>query len=265
MARRLIGRVISAVLATTMLAGLSACGHTGNEAGHDATTAEVGQTDAAVEKDMTLSGLPTEPGYSWDIAQYPGGGTVPVQMTAEGPWTIEAGGDWPISTTEVVDPAGVPGIDAFADYDHVVKTVIGGEDWYYPRRVADGWLLQLGSITGAGESATAEPYEDPVRFWPMDFEVGGTYVVLEGESFRVDATVVGQNTAHVPAGDIEDAYLMRFDYTPITPEGIEATHYYILAPNVGFVALFSVAAGDETVGFTELDSLQVLATLPAKR
>lgn len=209
--------------------------------------------------------LPMEPGYAWDIAMYPGGGTVPTDLTVAGPWTLEVGADWPVSTTEIVDPAEVDGIDAFSDYDYVVKASDATATYFYPRQVTEEWMLQLGKITLAGDQATAEPYESPLKFWPVDFEVGDTFVVSDTGSFGINATVLAENSVTTPAGTIDEAYLVRFDYTPLAEGALEGSQYYILSPEVGFVALFSVAAGDEASGFTALDSAQVLVTMPEKR
>lgn len=209
--------------------------------------------------------LPMEPGYAWDIAMYPGGEALPVSLPVAGPWTLEVGADWPVSTTEIVDPAEVDGIDAFSDFDYVVKASDATATYYYPRRVTEEWMLQLGKITLIGDQATVEPYTNPLRFWPVDFEVGDTFVVSDTGSFGINATVLARNSVTTPAGTIDEAYLVRFDYTPLAEGALEGTQYYILSPQVGFVALFSVAAGDETSGFTALDSLQVLVTMPEKR
>jgi hypothetical protein len=209
--------------------------------------------------------LPAEPGYAWDIAMYPGGGTIPVALTVAGPWTLEAGADWPLRTTEIIDPAGVDGLDAFTGYTYVVKAMEGDSTVYYPRQVTDEWMLQLGKITLTGGEATAEPYDSAMKVWPVDFEVGDTFVVADGVSFRIDATVLAESSAIVPAGEIGNAYLLRYDYTPLAEGAIDGTQYYILSPDVGFVALFGVAEGDEAAGFTALDSLQVLVTMPEKR
>jgi hypothetical protein len=195
---------------------------------------------------------------------YPGGGTIPVSMSVAGPWTFEVGADWPVSTTEIVDPADVPEIGSFTGYDFVVKASDAINTYYYPRQVTSEWMLQLGKITVTGDAATAEPYTNPLRFWPVDFAVGETFVVSDTGSFGINATVLAENSVTTPAGTIDDAYLVRFDYTPLAEGAMEGSQYYVLSPEVGFVALFSVAAGDETSGFTALDSAQVLVTMPEK-
>lgn len=258
MARRVLAAVLAAALFTAMLGGCS--------------NAEAPETDdgAASNGPAAPAGewaktLPTEPGYAWDIATYPGTDPIPVSLTVAGPWTLTAGDDWPLATTEIVDPAEVPGIDRFAGYTYVVKAMEGTTEVYFPRQVTDEYLLQLGKITGSGTDATVEPYEKPLRFWPVDFAVGDTFVVQDTGSFGISATVLARNAVTVPAGTIDEAYLVRFDYTPLAEGALEGTFYYILSPEVGFVALFGVAQGDEASGFTALDSLQLLVTMPEKR
>lgn len=259
-AKRFWAVLVAAALVAAMLGGCA------DDA--EPTTGETSSetaTDPAEPAGEWAKTLPMEPGYAWDIAMYPGGGTVPVDLPVAGPWTFEVGADWPVSTTEIVDPAEVDGIDAFTDYDYVVKASDSTATYFYPRRVTDEWMLQLGKITLTGDQATAEPYTDPLKFWPVDFEVGDTFVVSDTGSFGINATVLGKNAVTTPAGTIDEAYLLRFDYTPLAEGALEGTQYYILSPEVGFVALFSVAAGDETSGFTALDSAQVLVTMPEKR
>ncbi len=257
-----VKRMLVALLATLLLAGtLAAC------ADEPAVTEPEGTGSTVADEAVGAwaKSLPTEPGYSWDIAVYPGGDTVPCDLTVAGPWTLTADGDWPISTSEIVDPADVPGLDEFADYDYVVKASEGATDYYYPRRVTDEWMLQLGKVTVAGEQVTVEPYGEPLKFWPVDFEVGETFVVSDTGSFGINATVLARNAVTTPAGTIDEAYLVRFDYTALAEGAMEGTHYYILAPDVGFVALFGVAAGDEATGFSALNSAQVLVRMPEKR
>lgn len=259
-ARRILAVVMAAALAAGMLGACSE--ETAPDTVDDTGSAPAEPAEPAGEWAATL---PTEPGYAWDIATYVGGETIPVALTVAGPWTLEAGDDWPLATTEIVDPAEVDGLDAFSEYTYVVKTMEGTSEVFFPRQVTDEWMLQLGRITLTGGEPTVEPYEKPLRFWPVDFEVGETFVVSDTGSFGIDATVLAESSAIVPAGTIEKAYLVRFDYTPLAEGALEGTFYYILSPEVGFVALFSVAEGDEATGFTSLDSLQVLATMPEKR
>ncbi len=221
--------------------------------------------DSAPAEGSWRQSLPSEPGYAWDTARYVGQDPIGVDLTVEGPWTLRAAEGWPVTTTEIVEPSAVPGIDAFDGFDYVLKASEGGIDHYYPRQVTDEWMLQLGKITVSGADVTAEPYGDPLKFWPVDFEVGESFVVADGGSFRIDATVLAQSTAIVPAGEIDDAYLLRFEYTPLAEGAIEGTNYYILSPSVGVVALFHASEGDEASGFTALDSENVLVTLPEKR
>lgn len=221
-------------------------------------------TSEASGETGTLGTLPIEPGVAWDMARYDGLEPLPVTMTVDGPWVFPSAEGWTVTTTQIADPADVPGIDRFDEYDFVVRSEDFGETALYPRRIADGWMLQLGRL-GAVESPDDGPYEEPLKLWPVEFEVGDTLVVLEGENFRVDATVLAKNSVTVPAGELAEAYLVRFDYTPITEGAIEGTQYYVLAPDVGVVAMFGVAAGDEQSGFTAIDGVSVLTGLPEKR
>lgn len=259
-AKRLWAALMAAALVATMLGG---CTNDAEPESGDAV--DDGGTEATEPAGEWAKTLPMEPGYAWDIAMYPGGGTVPVSMPVAGPWTFEVGADWPVSTTEIVDPTEVDGIDAFSDFDYVLKASDATATYFYPRRVTEEWMLQLGKITLTGDQTTAEPYESPLKFWPVDFEVGETFVVSDTGSFGINATVIAGNSVTTPAGTIDEAYLVRFDYTPLAEGALEGTQYYILSPEVGFVALFSVAGGDEASGFTALDSAQVLVTMPEKR
>lgn len=259
-AKRLWAILLSTALVAAMLGGCT----------DDAEPESGGTTGDTSAESVEPAGewaktLPMEPGYAWDIAMYPGGDTLPVSLPVAGPWAFETGADWPVSTTEIVDPAEVDGIESFSDYDYVVKASDATATYFYPRRVTEEWMLQLGKITLTGDQATVEPYENPLKFWPVDFEVGETFVVSDTGSFGINATVLAQNAVTTPAGTIDEAYLVRFDYTPLAEGALEGTQYYMLSPEVGFVALFSVAAGDESSGFTALDSLQVLVTMPEKR
>ena len=255
-------RILTAVLVVAALAlGAAACSDEPAPASSGSGTDGGSAPDGLLSKDT----LPTESGYSWEIAQYPGIDPIPVELTVAGPWTLTPGADWPVGTTEIVAPDDVPGIDGFRDFDFVEKTADASGEHYFPRRATDEWLLQIGSITVDDSGTTAEPYAEPMKVWPLGFEVGDSFVVLDGENFRIDATVLAQNTAIVPAGEIEGAYLVRFEFVPLTEGSISGTQYYILAPGVGFVAVFGVSSGDEAIGFTALDSARVLVSLPAKR
>lgn len=250
------------LVAIALAAGVTGCSSEQEPAG-PAETGESGDvTEPVGEWEQTL---PIEPGYAWDIALYPGGGQIPVDLQVAGPWALDAGDDWAVITSEIVSPDEVPGIEAFEDAEFVEKTAGADGDYYFPRQVTDEWMLQLGKITVAGEQATPEPYTEPLKLWPVDFEVGDTFVLADGGSFKIEATVLAQNSATVPAGTIDDAYLLRFDYTPLAEGALSGSQYYMLSPTVGFVALFGVAAGDEATGFTALDSAQVLVSLPEKR
>lgn len=258
-----MGKRFAVVLLVLALVGAAGCA--GGDA-QDDTRSDSSNTPSAEETaPITLGNLPTEPGYAWDVAQYGGLEPLPVELRVAGPWTLLAGADWPVATTAIVSPADVPNVEQFGEYDFVVRSQDFGAETYYPRAIRDGWMLQLGRVDTSSGAPEAQPYEQPLRLWPVTFAIGDEFVVLEGQNFRVDATVLAQNTVVVPAGEIPGAYLLRFVYTPITAGAIEGTSYYILAPDVGFVASFSAVAGDEAGGFTAIDSAQVLVTLPEKR
>jgi len=255
--------LIALVLAVAVCGAVPACSR-------DAESPEPAPAEADASASQEPTGewaqtLPTAPGYTWGAARYPGGGTIPVQLAVSGPWTLTVGADWPVYTTEVVDPADVPGLDQFENLDYVEKTVDGATEYYYPRQVTNEWMLQLGKVSVTNGQATAEPYAAPLKLWPVDFEVGDTFVLSEGGSFGVNATVLGHSAVTVPAGTIDDAYLVRFDYAALAEGAISGTQYYILSPEVGVVAFFGVATGDEATGFTALDSAQILVTMPEKQ
>lgn len=230
------------------------------------TPAEEEPAPVASGETATLGTLPVEPGLEWEMARYEGTEPLSVTMPSAGPWVFPSAEGWTRTTTQIVDPADVPGIEQFSEYDFVVRTNDFGDDAYYVRSIADGWMLQLGRVA-ADDAGTpsAEPYEEPLKLWPVDFEVGEDLVVLEGENFRVDATIVAQSSVTVPAGVFDDAYLVRFTYTPLTEGAIEGAQYYILAPDAGVVAVFGVSSGDEASGFTALEGASVLVTMPEKR
>jgi hypothetical protein len=258
--RNALGITLIALLVVAAIAGCTDDTTPAPSGGESGTTGPAEST-----ADLTLGTLPVEPGYAWDIARYEGIEPIPLQLSVEGPWTLTAGADWPVRTTEIVEAADVAGIEEFDEFDFVEKTTDAAGDSYYPRMIDDGWLLQMGSITSAAGAVTAEPYAEPMKVWPVTFEVGDEFVVLDGENFRIEATVLAQNTVTVPAGVIDDAYLLSFEFVPVTAGAISGTQYYILAPDVGFVAMFGASAGDEATGFTALDSASVLVTLPQKQ
>ncbi len=247
-----------ALLTVSLLLGVGCVRPGGPEGGSDAGK-------RAVEGQLSAGDLPSEPGHTWDVGWYLGVEPLPVEMSVNGPWIFPAAADWQISTNEIVEPEAVPEIEVFSGYDFIVRTEEFGEEVYHPRRMTGEWMLQLGRISVSGDTAVAEPYAEPLRLWPLSFDVGDTFMVLAGENFRVDAEVVAQSTAVVPAGEIEDTYLVRFVYTPITEGSIDGTNYHLLAPGVGLVGMFSVASGDEASGFTALDAASVLITLPERR
>lgn len=259
--------VTTIAVALALACTIAACGE-GEGAGDSEARTPVGEQPGASSPGLgakiTPEGLPTAVGTEWTTAHYGGQTPAPLALEVEGPWTIEAKDDWPVTTDVIVDPATVPGIDKFSDYDHVVRgKTDDSADMYYVRKKTDEWLLQLGEIQVMNGVANPQPSEQPVKFWPMNFSVGDEYVVDDNADFRIVATILAQNTANVPAGKVEDAYLVRFTYSP-AQGGAASTYYYILAPKVGFVALLHFSAGSEAEGFTAADQIDVLATLPAK-
>lgn len=263
-------RALTCVAAATVLAlVLAACspkaptGAAGTSA--DGTSASRSGVKGEAIVTVSLGDIPSEPGVAWDMARYEGAEPLPVQLQVAGPWTFTAGDGWARYTSEIVDPASVPEIGGYSGYDFVLKAPEGASDAYYVRKVADGWMTQLGKVTVTDGQASSGAYGQPMKLWPVDMEIGGSYPVADSENFRVDATVLSRNTVTVPAGTISDAYLVRFVFTPKAEGGIEGTQYYVLAPGVGVVAMFSAAAGDEATGFTALQSETVLVTMPGNR
>jgi hypothetical protein len=248
---------LAAVLA--LVAGCSA------EPANDAAPTTDSAPAPEQSEPITLGDLPVDPGVAWDVAQYDGMDPIPVDLQVAGPWVMPDPTGWPVATARIVDPAGVQGIEQIGEYDFVVRTEDFGIETFYPRAIRDGWMLQLGRVDSASGTPMAEAYAEPLRLWPVTFEVGDEFVVLEGENFRVDATVLAQSTVTVPAGEIGGAYLVRYMYTPLTAGAIEGTNYQILAPDIGFVAAFSAAEGDEAAGFTAIETAQVLVSLPEQR
>lgn len=257
---RIVGTRLIAVGLIALLLGVAGCAKPASEK-PGTTTAPKPSPNGKITKDS----LPSEPGYSWDTAQYQGADPLPVSMQVAGPWTLTVGSDWPVTTSTIVDPQTVPGIGQFADYTFVVGSQEFGEQVYYPRQMTDTWMQQLGKIAAATTPPTVDVYRNPLKLWPLNFAVGDKFTLAEGGSFGVNATVLAQNTVTVPAGTIEDAYLLRYDYTPLAEGAVSGSNYYILAPEVGVVAVFGVASGDEATGFTALDSANVLVRLPEKR
>lgn len=213
---------------------------------------------------LTKDSIPTEVGYSWDIASYTGAEPLKVDLSAEGPWVFPEATDWPVATTTIVDPAETPYIERFTDVTFVARQSSNGIDTYYPRRVSDSWVYELGKVTADAEEATSSVAFEPVKAYPLGFEVGDEISVSENEILVVTAKVLAMNAVTVPAGTIDNAYLVRFDYTQIHGGDTTVSTYYILAPKVGVVARFSVETGDEAGGFTALKQASVLASMPAK-
>lgn len=218
----------------------------------------------AAEAATTLSKatLPTEVGTRWTTVRSDGT-DVPLDFTVDGPWTLEAGEGWSESPSEIVEPASVPGIEQFEDVTYVTKSsAADSPDYYYPRRVTDEWVQGLGRIVVDGDTVTPEPAEVS-NFWPLDLEVGREYEVAETEQYTTVATVLARNTATVPAGTIENAYLVRFRSTLAT-SGTIIDNYYLMAGGVGMVAWLSDLTGSEDGGFTSVKNIVLLSSLPAK-
>lgn len=239
---------VAGLLAVTLVVALTGCSGTAG-----------GASDT-----LTKGSIPTKVGYHWDIASFAGAEPLAVELDAKGPWVFPDATDWPVATTTIVDAKDVPYIERFANVTFVAKQSSDGRDTYYPRRASDSWVYELGKITADTEEATSTVFSEPVKAYPLGFKVGDVLDVSENEVLVVTATVVAQNSVTVPAGTIEGAYLVRFDYTQIHGGDTTYSIYYILAPEQGVVARFSVEAGDEASGITSLKQLSVLASMPAK-
>lgn len=246
---------IAAVLALTSWG--CAAGGTG--------TSEQGATrdEVATAPTLTKATLPTEVGTTWTVVRYDEDDT-PLELTVDGPWSVEPGPDWRTESYEIVEPKDVPGIDEFSDYTYVqMNTSEDFGTYYYPRQVTDDWVFGLGRIHVDGDEVVTEPSE-PGRFWPLQLEVGQTYQIYEAAERNTVATVLARNTAETPAGTIENAYLVRFRTETTSGSETPDDLYYLFAPNVGMVAYFGDLTGDEENGFTAADSIVVLSSMPAK-
>ena len=219
-----------------------------------------GDAVSTITRDM----LPIEPGTSWTVAHFGGERTTPIDLKVEGPWKITSGSDWRIDTGEIVDPKSVPGIERFTDVTYVQKGSWEGATRYYPHRLTDEWVTQLGLIEVKGDAVDIQPYDEPSRSWPLGFTVGESYTVRDTDENKVEAKVLAKSAADVPAGTIDDAYLLRFTQTSKTGK-VPSTYYYIVAPKVGFVAMIHAVDGDEASGFTSAHQVDVLATLPSRK
>jgi len=255
----------AAALAIALAASMSACGPAEPASTPGGSGGSPSAEATATSGKVTPAELPTEPGTTWSVAHYQGEFPTPLAFTVAGPWTITAGADWRTTTDTIVDPATVPGIGEFSGYDHVVKGALDGGDIYYVRRMTDEWMQQLGQIQVRNGVPTPEPSDEPVNFWPMNFAVGDVDIVSETDEYKLESAVLAQNTATVPAGTIEDAYLLRFTYTSKKPGVAPTVFHYLLAPKVGFVALLRFAEGTEAAGFTTAFQIDVLTTLPERR
>lgn len=245
------------VMAIVMVVAVSAGGCGGGSAETSGGTHSAG----GVAPTLTKDNLPTEVGTTWSTVRSVDG-PVPIDMTIEGPWEFTADSNWSTDTDEIVDPATVPEIDAFTGVSFVTKvTHPDSPDYYYPRALTVDWVDHLGRITVTDGTAVAEPTDKPQHFWPLDFEVGRSHDVGENDISVIEADVLSVNTATVPAGVIENTYLVRFTYTAKS-DGTVTVYYYMFAPDVGFVALIHPSAGSDKGGFTAAEQVDVLATMP---
>ena len=246
-------------IAPVLALSIAGCGSAGT--GTSGQTTPSGETNAPPT--LTKATLPTEVGTKWTVVRMDEEGT-PLDLKVEGPWTVTPGPDWRTESNEIVAPEGVPGIEKFKDYTYVQKDT--SEDfgtYYYPRQVTDDWVFGLGRINASGDDAIAEP-SAPAKFWPLQLEVSQTYQLYENAERNTAATVLARNTANMPAGTIENAYLVRFRTEAAGDSGKPNDTYYLFAPNVGMVAYFSRLTGDEKAGFTAAGSIVVLSTMPTK-
>lgn len=258
-----VSRHALALVATAAALVISLTGCSGGGAGSgDTGDAQDATNTNATAATLTKDSVPTEVGTTWSAVRSDGAST-PVEFRVEGPWEFEAGADWSESQHEIVDPAGVPGIEKFEDVTFVVKSASPGNPvYYYPRRLTDEWVVGLGRITMQGDAVTPEPAE-PSNFWPLNLEVGKEYEVSDAETHKTVATVLARNRATVPAGTYEDTYLVRFRST-LKTSGSLLDNYYLLAPGAGQVAWLSELDGTEEAGFTSAGSIVLLKTPPAK-
>lgn len=219
------------------------------------------QTNAFNAPTLTKDTLPIKVGTKWTVIRNDDDG-MPVSLPIQGPWEFTAGEGWHTEDYELVDPSTVPGIGDFKDYTFVLRVTSPVVDtYYYPRQVTDDWVMAMGQIKESAEGAKTEPYE-PVKFWPLGFQVGQTYTVQEHEAFIQTAEVLARNTATVPAGTIEDSYLVHFRVA-YKDGRVPFDNYYLFAPNVGIVAYFgNPTGGDEKTGFTKADSIILLSAMP---
>lgn len=245
------------VIATLLCLTLGACASEQGDTGGGSSPSGTSDADT-----LTRDTLPTEVGTTWTMVRTDEPGT-PLTLDVEGPWEFTADADWSTNSYEIVDPASVPGLDGFEGYTYI-SAVRGddGPDYYYPRQVTDDWVMGLGRITVDGDSVTPEPRE-PIRFWPLQLEVGEVYEVEDTAEQTTEAEVLARNTAVLPAGTIENAYLVRFRTAKAAGETTE--YYYLFAPNVGMTAYFSKLEGSEADGFTSAGTIVLLGSMPVER
>lgn len=253
----------TAVVALALLAVSGCSAGTPSPSGTTADESNGAAASATAEPaTLTRETLPMEVGTTWSTVSLPEGEVASLDLTVEGPWNLTAAPEWDKETHEIVDPGAVPGVEDFADVTFVTRLDADGQVHYYPRTVSEDWVDHLGRIVVDGESVSSEPLATPQHFWPLNLEVGRTYDVGTNESFAIEAEVLSRGTATVPAGTVENTYLVRFVYTPLAEEDDTWTYYYMFAPHVGVVALLKPSRGSEADGFTEFDSVDLLASLP---
>ena len=258
---RTVRTITAPLLVFALVGSLAACG-TKTKTKTDTPAGDHGGSGTVTT--ITPGMLPITPGTSWTVAHFGEGGTTPIDLKVGGPWKITADSDWRIDTSEIVDPKSVPGIEKFTDVTYVQKGLWEGATRYYPRRLTDKWVTQLGIIEVKGDAVDVQPYDEPSKFWPLGFTVGQSYTVIDTAEHKVEAKVLAKSTADVPAGAIKDAFLLRFTDTSKTGKA-PSTYYYILAPQVGIVAMIHPVNGNEASGFTTAHQVDVLATLPSRK
>jgi len=255
MPKRLLAVFAMLVVLLAALVGCSA---------DDAPSATGGEDVGDAVPTLTKATIPTEVGTKWVTIRRDEEGT-PLDLTVEGPWSFTTGEGWHTEDYEIVDPASVPGIDQFDGYTFVVKSQYADNPaYYYPRVVTDDWVQGMGRIESYGGELEVDSHE-PVNSWPLDLKVGQTYTVSDTDQASNVATVLARNTAVVPAGTIEDAYLVRFRLTSKSGDQEPDDYYYLFAPNVGQVAYFHYLEGSEEAGFTSAGSIVLLASMPTQQ
>lgn len=220
---------------------------------------------AAVPAAAVLSSVtpPAGIGTRWTTLRAPGGST-PISFSVSGPWKFGAGKGWRTSACEIVDPKTVPSAERFKDATLAVRSRGRAGTDYVLYRVGATWWDHLGTVRVRGAKVSPDPLPQPQHFIPLVFEIGKTYSVEESSAYTMSTTVLAKSTADLPAGKIEDAYLMRFVYAPTDGNTAPTVYYYIFASDKGCVAVIRPTAGDEASGFTAAGLVDVLATMPSR-